>query len=130
MEQIRCTQVGAGFVHQLLHQPWQGTGQAVQAKLAVYSSFTMHMYSGAPTTTYPTSVSYTSLGQKASQNGLYNLFKGLQVKKKHHWSSADTKAPLSQLQQEYHKDHPSRLYSSFSLQATCLTPSRKGQPRG
>ena len=33
MEQIRCTRVGAGFVHQLLRQPWQGTGQAVQANL-------------------------------------------------------------------------------------------------
>ena len=33
MEQIRCIWVGASFVHQLLCQLWQGTGQAVQANL-------------------------------------------------------------------------------------------------
>ena len=45
------------------------------------------------------------LGQRASQNGLYNLFKGLQARKKHYWSLVDTRASLLQLQQKYHKDY-------------------------
>ena len=42
--------------------------------------------------------SYTSLGQRASQNRSFSLFKDLQARKKRHWSLADIRAPLLQSQ--------------------------------
>ena len=47
MEQIRCTRAGAGagFDH-LFYVTVAGNWASCSGKLAVYSSFTMHMYSG------------------------------------------------------------------------------------
>ena len=57
MEQIRCTRVGAGagFDH-LSYVPVARNWASSSGKLAVYSSFTMHMYSGLSFPTLPDSL--------------------------------------------------------------------------